>query len=249
MLRPDSKIKTTQRSNVSTPVASWFNFSPLSLKPVVWLDASDTSTITSSSGNVSQWGDKSGNGYNFTQATTANQPKTGTNTINGLNVITFDGTNDSMLNASVPATSHPSTYVAVVKETAAITATKSIMNANGTNFFAMFFSGSNALNSRSLNVFSDFESTIGPTFQTTNTTVLYTVVDGSYSEFGVNRSFSIVTMPGSLRSATLRLATNAFSNGEFFNGQIGEALYFNEHLTSSKRDRLIRFLQRKWGAY
>ena len=60
----------------------------------LWLDASDTSSITASSGSVSQWNDKSGNASNFTQATGANQPTTGTRTINGKNVIDFDGTND-----------------------------------------------------------------------------------------------------------------------------------------------------------
>lgn len=64
-------------------------FNPLSLSPALWLDAADTSTITASSGDVSQWNDKSGNGYNFTQSTAANQPKTGTATKNGYNVIDF----------------------------------------------------------------------------------------------------------------------------------------------------------------
>lgn len=66
-------------------------FSPLSLSPALWLDASDAATITSSGGKVSQWNDKSGNGRNVTQATSAAQPSTGTNTLNGLNVLTFDG--------------------------------------------------------------------------------------------------------------------------------------------------------------
>jgi hypothetical protein len=60
----------------------------------LWLDASDTATITESGGDVSQWNDKSGNGNNVSQATGINQPKTGTRTQNGLNVIDFDGTNE-----------------------------------------------------------------------------------------------------------------------------------------------------------
>ena len=59
----------------------------------LWLDASDTSTITHSGGSVSQWNDKSGNGYHATQGTGANQPTTNTRTINSRNVIDFDGTN------------------------------------------------------------------------------------------------------------------------------------------------------------
>jgi hypothetical protein len=62
----------------------------------LWLDASDTATITASGGLVSQWSDKSGFGSNFTQSTGANQPTTGTRTLNSLNTIDFDGTNDSL---------------------------------------------------------------------------------------------------------------------------------------------------------
>lgn len=66
-------------------------FSPLDLSPQAWYDASDTTTITSSGGAVSQWNDKSGNSRNVTQATAARQPGTGAVTQNGLNVLTFDG--------------------------------------------------------------------------------------------------------------------------------------------------------------
>ena len=38
-------------------------------EPFLWLDASDASTITHSSGSVSQWADKSGNAFHFTQTT------------------------------------------------------------------------------------------------------------------------------------------------------------------------------------
>ena len=39
-----------------------------------WYDAADAATITASGGRVSQWDDKSSNGYHMTQATEANQP-------------------------------------------------------------------------------------------------------------------------------------------------------------------------------
>jgi len=61
---------------------------PASLNPDLWLDASDASTITESGGSVSQW-DNKGSLENFTQATSASQPTTGVNTLNGLNVIDF----------------------------------------------------------------------------------------------------------------------------------------------------------------
>lgn len=68
---------------------------------LAWYDASDTGTITDAGGGaVSAWADKSGNGYTLTEST--NRPVTGTRTINSLNVIDFDGTNDK-LSSSCPA--------------------------------------------------------------------------------------------------------------------------------------------------
>lgn len=85
-------------------VASGFYFSPLELSPELWLDASALSSITHSSGSVSQWDDLSGNGRHVAQSTAANQPTTGTRTQNGLNVLDFDGTNDSLISSAAAST-------------------------------------------------------------------------------------------------------------------------------------------------
>ena len=61
---------------------------------VVWLDASDTSTITVSGTAVTQWTDKSVNARIFTQGTAGNRPVSGVSTKNSLNIIDFDGSDD-----------------------------------------------------------------------------------------------------------------------------------------------------------
>jgi hypothetical protein len=58
------------------------------------VDASQTNTITSSSGLVSQWNDLSGNNFDLTSTSTF-RPTTGANTKNGFNVLTF-GSNQSL---------------------------------------------------------------------------------------------------------------------------------------------------------
>jgi hypothetical protein len=78
-------------------------FSPLELSPELWLDASDTSTITESSGSVSEWRDRSGNARHFAQGTGINQPTTGSATLNALNVITFDGSDDYLVRTTATA--------------------------------------------------------------------------------------------------------------------------------------------------
>jgi hypothetical protein len=77
------------------PLGSAFN--PKKLAGLaLWLDASDLSTITVDTG-VSEWRDKSGVGSKkFVQTDGNDQPATGTDTMNGLNVLRFDGSNDRL---------------------------------------------------------------------------------------------------------------------------------------------------------
>jgi hypothetical protein len=113
----DGSVTVTQVSNATTvtyPGVFATPFSPLDLSPTLWLDASDETTITESGGAVSQWDDKSGNGYDLTQATGTYQPKTGTATINSLNTMEFDALNSQYLgNSSVPFSGTSYTMFAV----------------------------------------------------------------------------------------------------------------------------------------
>jgi hypothetical protein len=71
-------------------------WTPAQITTSLWLDAADAATVTTVSGAVSQWNDKSGNGRNATQATATSRPAYTTAGLNGLNVITFDGSDDFM---------------------------------------------------------------------------------------------------------------------------------------------------------
>lgn len=77
-------------------------------------NADDAASIASSATAVSQWNDVSGNGRHLVQATSTNQPKTGTRTLNGRNVIDFDGSND-FLKSSAWTLAQPLTYFVVAE--------------------------------------------------------------------------------------------------------------------------------------
>jgi hypothetical protein len=71
----------------------------------LWLDASDSTTLfdTTSGGSlvvadggVAQWQDKSGNLRHATQATSGSRPQRKTSIRNSMDVLRFDGTNDSL---------------------------------------------------------------------------------------------------------------------------------------------------------
>lgn len=70
--------------------SSWSFWSPSCISSLsLWLDANDSSTITFTSGYVSQWSDKSGNLNHAAQGTLANMPSYQTNALNRGSVVTF----------------------------------------------------------------------------------------------------------------------------------------------------------------
>jgi hypothetical protein len=86
---PDLNYSVTGWKHSDASLAIAANPAGLGLK--LWLDASDSSTITQSSGAVSQLNDKSGNGNHVVQSTADNKPQTGITNLNGLNTLSFDG--------------------------------------------------------------------------------------------------------------------------------------------------------------
>jgi len=74
-------------------------WTPEVLRPDFWFDAADQSTITISSGNVTQWNDKSGNARNLTTA--SSYPSYSIEGRNGLNVVTFSGSRLAVTGLSI----------------------------------------------------------------------------------------------------------------------------------------------------
>jgi len=68
-------------------------WTPEEITTALWLDASDSSTITISTG-VSEWRDKSGSVRHAVQTESVLQPLVATAALNGLDALTFDGVND-----------------------------------------------------------------------------------------------------------------------------------------------------------
>lgn len=69
---------------------------------VAWWDAADTATITESGGAVSDWAARAG-GMTLVQTNLARQPTTGARSLNGRNVIDFDGGDHLQQDIILPA--------------------------------------------------------------------------------------------------------------------------------------------------
>lgn len=68
---------------------------------IIWLDANELGLANGAT--VSSFTDQSGNGNNFSQATSSQRPIYNTGVLNGLPVVTFDGVNDVLRSGSIAA--------------------------------------------------------------------------------------------------------------------------------------------------
>jgi hypothetical protein len=93
------------------------SFDPASIADLqLWLDASDTSTITDAgAGAVSAWNDKSGNARHLEQATAGLRPTTGVRTQNGRNVVDFAGDWMAMSTFDIPVMDKAFTLMMVLR--------------------------------------------------------------------------------------------------------------------------------------
>jgi hypothetical protein len=127
-----------------TITPSFTQWTPALLTTALWLDAADASTVTTVSGNVSQWNDKSGNGRNASQATSADRPVYVASSVNGLPCVEFQATNQ-ILSTSYTLSTSNIYHFDVVKRLATLGAQGSIFGyqISGNRQFAGFRDNSN----------------------------------------------------------------------------------------------------------
>jgi hypothetical protein len=234
----------------------------------LWLDATDASSITAVGGAVSQWNDKSGNASNFTQGTGANQPTTGSRTINSKNVIDFDGTNDFL---SCPSSTglfkylHTSTggttfVVAIVDDTAAskglfgssqfasaeIGACLQITSAEKTEL-AIVKGGSSVAVAFDVNIL-----TAGSAFYLSNKWDGGNATASNRLKESLNGTAfagnNAVTNTPSTSNSTYDMAVGAVGSGTSpWNGGIGEVIFYEGILSAGDITSVQSYLASKWG--
>jgi hypothetical protein len=226
------------------------NYVPITNNLVLWLDASDLGTITESSGSVSNWADKSGNGYDAIQGVGSLQPTTGATTQNGLNVIDFDGGDEFGTDAGLNSlTNGPSTIFFVARrntETGSSERMISLFEAGVQNNLILTFSATagqilfvnrpgTAINiANNGNTNTNFQIVRARRSGTTQALA----VDGGTEASNTSAQDAPTTDGG-------RIGSNAGSN--FLNGSICEILIYDVSLTVNERTAVETYLGNKWG--
>lgn len=218
--------------------------------PFAWYDFSDTGSITASGGSVTAVNDKSGNGFNATSSSTF-EPISGTRTINGLNALDFDGTDDSLvLPSGLYGISAGDNTVYVVYQADTLTGTEKYL-----------ISGSTSTTSRwNLKVRASSTDNIGcrNSSGTSNLLVAYTqnttnphIAEMDRSGTALNCQYDATT--GSNTTGTditltnLRLGILGSGTTSPYDGRIGEVVIYNYQQGSTEKANTISYLKAKWG--
>lgn len=219
-------------------------FSPLNIANLAaWYDASDTATITSSLGSVSQWNDKSGNARHATQGIGSNQPVTGTRSINGLNVLDFEATNDNLLlpSALYGLSNGPWTYLIVYQADTAASAQRMLVGGSPITYGIFANTGANnGINVRQTNTVPatsyTFDTSLRCWAGRRNGATLEALINGNLSSGSISTA----------SDATISVFTIG-SSSVSMDGMLGEIVMYSRNLTNAEYNQVGQYLAAKWG--
>lgn len=237
----------------------------------LWLDASDPLTVTTSSGKITQWSDKSGQGRHFAQATDAKRPNYEATGFNGMGCMVIPPNSTRCLTrlANLMGTLASSTTVSMffVTEssyTADATHPESVVlcnlfdeayNWDGIGRFAVSHFKNSTTKKLQLLATSSLRSILGPDTAIATKYVNGVVYGGSNvtSYLSVNGSVTSFTDPMTLPSSQ-GSATSAFilgdarSAGTYFScAKIAEVIMYDRAVTVSERTSIETYLMNKYS--
>jgi hypothetical protein len=250
------------RTRLGTQVQNWLPepaFSPSSLPNlVVWWDAADETSFTYSSGtDVSQWDDKSGNGYHLTQGTAAKQPSR-SGSVNGRATVVFDGSNDSMSGSSVAMGPGQKFSIATVFSSVSggdriiVEQTSNFNNTPGAFILFRTTNDTVEMGKRGSNLYSQIRTS---NTITTTPSLLVGTHDGALASFetwgGINDTLTfsyVLNNNTNSDNVTADLFVGARNNASvFLNGQIAEIIITRAVFTRTERLAVQNYLANKWG--
>lgn len=239
------------------------NWTPSVITTGLWLDGSDSNTITQSGGLVSQWSDKSGNNRHFTQSDSSLQPAFTSNAQNGLSALTFDGVNDSLARTLYSYGSTHSLFIAF-KYTGGSEITTSTQFSLTSGFdaglgWAGIFAGSAwsgytvQINSRLGYYQPLFGGGTGGFFKTQNiSSTTPSIVCFAFNTFynsvtKLNGTLDFLTSGGSGIPTAIDTIGSRTSNSYPFAGLIYEFIITQSYLSVNAIERMEGYLAWKWG--
>ncbi len=238
-------FRARRSDRFSTPA-----FSPADIADLLgWYDASNTASIVSSGGLVSQWDDLSGGGHHLTQSSSGARPSTDSVTINGRNALTF---NDKYMNAPSSIGGYGGyrgaafTILSVWKTNAPSAAYDQwLWNGESATVGVAFAGGSDEIQGYKYQDNFGFASSLSITPDETQHVVGHRVSGGSQQVY-YDGTFSGVNSAGSTTGSSFIFgAYNQY--GGFMNGEFGEIVAYNRALSDEEIGQIASYFSAKWG--
>lgn len=216
----------------------------------IWYDAADTATITDSSGDVTAWDDKSGNGRHLGNVT--GTPRTGDDTINGLNVVAFGGGEGLRHTPSTKIGQTALTAFIVLERTGTVTTqaaplllTSTSVQSTGAPYDRWSSASENRFRLATTNHSSGWHSLHG-----SQPPELYriTLDYGTTLSEHINGSLINSITPGSPSTANQQILVGRRGDGgTSFPGNVAEILAYNRILSGGEITSVEAYLTAKWG--
>lgn len=221
------------------PRASGFN--PKSLPGFVyWLDASQASTITVSTG-VSEWRDAGGSSIKATQGTTAAQPAYQSAVQNGRNAVYFDGLNDNVQLGNLSA-SFPSAATAIFAYKPNGNDTYSLYTDNNNSAFWAYPTGRTYIGTFKATRLNNVASPLMPIDRGA---VVAIVSSSSGYQVYVNNTLAHNVAADFQVGTNHRIGVNDL--GTSFRGWLCEAIFSSSALSASQLTAAYKYLDAKWN--
>ena len=231
-----------------TRVSTYNNFTPATfLGCTLWLDAADSSSITTSSGNVTQWRDKSGNA-NHTTAGTGQPTYTSP-------YVVFGGSAQLIL----PLVFSTDYSIFIVAKTTQTTGTSGGQWYSGVGLFDAEITG--IKNDYGMTLVGGYlatgagnpDTTIQSASQVNNGNLfiaeyIRTSSSGLMSNIVTGGTAVTITGPTGTRTDATRISLGALqTNLNYFIGSIAEVIAFNTVISVAQRQTIEGYLAQKWG--
>lgn len=220
----------------------------------LWLDADDAATITIGTG-VSQWTDKSGAGNTVVQATGALQPTYVDDVQNGRPILRFNGTSQYM------AKTTPSSLVGLAEYTC-FCVNKADDTVGTRVVFGCYESTGNQRSWRVIRTNSAAGRTVNISSSGTGTDSTLTVA-GTNAQFTLtyftvddaditlvndgNSDTGVAATPSFAGTSALYIGINDPAAEAWWDGDIGEIIFYNRVLAAGEITQVTSYLETKWG--
>jgi hypothetical protein len=230
------------------------SFNPTSITGLIlWLDASDNSTITFSSGsNVSQWNDKSGSGSSthMKQTTASKQPIFGTMPGNGLKALNFNG-NRFLQDVSMNFPNAPYTVFAIGYGSGTVYGRLLNALSDGRFFLGADASGLNYATFVGDGPWNDISANT-PNKNCNSLCMMELTNGGSTSGLSALIPYFNGTAQNTKDGLTqpftgLSVGRGNSDTAQCWNGYVSEVIIYNSVLNDAQRQKVEGYLAWKWG--